>query len=36
MGMKGDNVADVRCSCGFTEADDETIGDHLFEAMPLN
>jgi hypothetical protein len=28
---KGSNVTDAQCSCGFTEADDETIGDHLFE-----
>jgi hypothetical protein len=29
--MKGNNVADVRCTCGFTEAngDDETLADHL-------
>jgi hypothetical protein len=33
--MKGDNVADARCSCGFTEADgaDETISDHLLEVF---
>ena len=35
VGMKGDSVADVRCSCGFTEADgvDETIGDHLLRVF---
>lgn len=26
-------MADARCSCGFTEAADETIGDHLFEVF---
>jgi hypothetical protein len=24
-------MAHARCSCGFTEAGDETIGDHLYE-----
>lgn len=24
---------DVRCSCGFAEARDETIGDHLIEVF---
>lgn len=26
-------MAHARCSCGFTEAGDETIGDHLFEVF---
>jgi hypothetical protein len=26
-------VAGARCSCGFTEAADETIGDHLIEVF---
>lgn len=24
---------DARCSCGFAEAEDETIGDHLIEVF---
>jgi hypothetical protein len=33
--MKGNSVADARCSCGFTEAEgvDVTIGDHLLEVF---
>jgi hypothetical protein len=26
-------MINVRCSCGFTEAGDETIDDHLFEVF---
>jgi hypothetical protein len=26
-------MSDVRCSCGFTETGDETIGDHLIEVF---
>jgi hypothetical protein len=29
MKVKGNEMADARCSCGFTEARDETITDHL-------
>jgi hypothetical protein len=33
--MKGNTVADARCSCGFTEAEgvDVTISDHLLEVF---
>jgi hypothetical protein len=26
-------MAEARCTCGFTEAGDETIGDHLYEVF---
>jgi hypothetical protein len=31
--MKGTEMTDGTCSCGFTEAAGETIADHLLEAF---
>lgn len=31
--MKGNGMTSVQCACGFTEAGDEKIADHLFEAF---
>ena len=31
--MKGNAMTPARCACGFTEARDEAIGDHLFEVL---
>jgi hypothetical protein len=31
--MKGYDMADVRCSCGFTEFEGETMTDHFLEVF---
>lgn len=31
--MKGNGMTPAHCACGFTEAGDEKIGDHLFEVF---
>jgi hypothetical protein len=31
--MKGNDMAEARCTCGFTETADETITDHLLEVF---
>jgi hypothetical protein len=31
--QKGSDMTGTRCTCGFTEAGDETINDHLLEVF---
>src|SRR5262245_37973804 len=33
MKVKGNEMADARCSCGFTEAGGESMTDHLLEVF---